>query len=216
MSARTPIVIYGAGGHGRETEWLIRALIAHGAPWRLLGFLSDDAQQHGATVGELPVLGDASVLAEQPGTIDVALGIGSSRARRAVTERIRPWARAFPTLIHPSVPTPQRVNIGEGVQAHAGSILTTDIDVGAFVIINRHVDISHDCRIGAWATFAPGVTLAGGVIVDEGADFGARSTCIPGVRVGAWSVIGAGAVVTRDVSGGITAVGVPARALNKS
>lgn len=216
MNEPMPIVIYGAGGHGRETEWLINALIAAGAPWQLRGFLSDDPQQHGATVGVRPVLGNASVLSAQPGTIAVALGIGSSNARRAVTERIRPWVRAFPTLIHPSVPTPQRVRLGEGVQVHAGSILTTDIDVGDFVILNRHVDISHDCRVGAWATFAPGVTLAGGVIVDEGADLGARSTCIPGVRVGAWSVIGAGAVVTRDVPSGITAVGVPARALNKS
>ena len=57
------------------------------------------------------------------------------------------------------------------------------------------------------------MTLAGSVRVGTGADLGARATCIPGVRIGDWSVIGAGAVVTRDIPNGITAVGVPARDL---
>lgn len=212
-SERIPIVVYGAGGHGRETALLIEALIEAGAPWQLLGFLTDDPSTHGSMIGTLPVLGDKTVLAAKPGTIDVAMGIGSARARQRVVERTRAHVRSYPTLVHPTVPRFDRVVVGEGTQIHAGSILTVDIEIGAFVILNRHVDVSHDCRLADWVTLAPAVTLAGGVIVHEGADLGARATCIPGVRVGAWSVIGAGAVVTRDVPEGITAVGVPARAL---
>ena len=216
MNTFTPIVVFGASGHGRETALLIQSLIATGAPWRLLGYLDDDATIVGQTVGGLPVLGDASYLSDRDGTTDVALGIGKADARRRVVSRIRRHAKAFPTLVHPSVPRFDRVQLGEGAQIHAGAILTTDIVIGAFAIVNRHADVSHDCRLDDYATLAPGVTLAGNVHVGSGADLGARATCIPGVRVGAWSIIGAGAVVTRDIADGVTAVGVPARELGAS
>ena len=211
--ARTPIVVYGTGGHGRETALLIESMIRAGAPWTFLGYLDDDAGQHGTLIGDAPVLGDAAVLEARGGGIAVALGVGSARSRAALARRIRAHVREFPVLIHPTVPVFARVAIGEGSQIHAGAIVTTDIVIGAFVILNRHVDVSHDCRLDDFATLAPAVTLAGAVHVGTGADLGARATCIPGVSVGAWSVIGAGAVVTRDIPDGVTAVGVPARAL---
>ena len=211
--ARTPIVVYGTGGHGRETALLIESMIRAGAPWTFLGYLDDDAGQHGTLIGDAPVLGDAAVLEARGGGIAVALGVGSARSRAALARRIRAHVREFPVLIHPTVPAFARVAIGEGSQIHAGAIVTTDIVIGAFVILNRHVDVSHDCRLDDFATLAPAVTLAGAVHVGTGADLGARATCIPGVSVGAWSVIGAGAVVTRDIPDGVTAVGVPARAL---
>jgi sugar O-acyltransferase (sialic acid O-acetyltransferase NeuD family) len=209
----TSVVVYGTGGHGRETALLIASMIDAGAPWRLLGFLDDNVARHGDVIGALPVLGGAEFLAHRRGLIDVALGVGNPRARRALVERLRPMTRAFPVLIHPEVPRFDRVRVGEGVQIHAGTILTTDIVIGAHVILNRHVDVSHDCRLDDFATLAPAVTLAGNVHVAAGADLGARSTCIPGVTVGAWTTIGAGAVVTRDIPDGSTAVGVPARLL---
>lgn len=75
--SRIPIVVSGTGGHGRETMLLVEAMIASGRSWEVLGYLTDDANLHGTTVGAAKVLGDASVLASRPGSIDVALGIGS-------------------------------------------------------------------------------------------------------------------------------------------
>jgi sugar O-acyltransferase (sialic acid O-acetyltransferase NeuD family) len=210
----SPVVVYGSGGHGRETALLVRAMIDAGAPWRLLGFLDDDVRQHGAQIGSLTVLGGAEYLANRRGQIDVALGIGQSRARFALVERIRSITRSFPVLVHPDIPRFERVLLDEGAQIHAGAILTVDIHVGPFVILNRHVDVSHDCQLDAFATLAPAVTLAGNVHVGVGSELGVRAACIPGVHVGAWSVVGAGAVVTRSIPDGVTAVGVPARAVS--
>lgn len=208
---RTPLVVFGTGGHGRETALLVEAMIAGGAPWELAGFLTDDRAQHGTRIGTMPVLGDGDVLAREAGKYLVAIGVGAARARQDMVRRLRPFAGGFPALQHPSVPPYRRVVIGEGSQVHAGAILTTDILIGDFVILNRHVDVSHDCRIESWCTLAPAVSLAGAVHLREGADLGVRAACLPGVVVGAWSIVGAGAVVTKDVDTETTVVGVPAR-----
>jgi acetyltransferase-like isoleucine patch superfamily enzyme len=51
------------------------------------------------------------------------------------------------------------------------------------------------------------------VVVGCGADIGTNATILPGVRIGAHAVIGAGAVVTSDVPDYAVAAGVPARVL---
>lgn len=50
-----------------------------------------------------------------------------------------------------------------------------------------------------------------GVIIDQGASIGARAICIAPVRIGAWALVAAGAVVTKDVPAHALMVGVPAR-----
>jgi len=75
--------------------------------------------------------------------------------------------------------------------------------------------VDHDCRIGDFVHLAPGVRLAGEVTVGEGALIGIGASVLPGVCIGAWDVVGAGAVVTEDVAPGVTVVGVPARPLRK-
>lgn len=50
-----------------------------------------------------------------------------------------------------------------------------------------------------------------GVVIEEGASVGGGSTLLPGVRVGRYALVGAGAVVTRDVPAYGLVVGNPAR-----
>jgi sugar O-acyltransferase (sialic acid O-acetyltransferase NeuD family) len=92
---------------------------------------------------------------------------------------------------------------------------TVNIDsvVGNHVILNTSSSVDHDCRIGDYAHIAPGCHLGGGIIVGEGTFLGVGTSVVPGVRIGRWSVIGAGAVVTKDLQDNCTAVGVPARVI---
>jgi acetyltransferase-like isoleucine patch superfamily enzyme len=69
--------------------------------------------------------------------------------------------------------------------------------------------------IGDHAHVAPGVHTGGEVRIGEGTLVGIGATVMPGCSVGSWSVIGAGAVVTADLPGSVTAVGVPARILRR-
>ena len=50
-----------------------------------------------------------------------------------------------------------------------------------------------------------------GVTIGDGASIGARAVCVAPVRIGAWSLVAAGSVVTKDVPNFALVAGVPAK-----
>jgi acetyltransferase-like isoleucine patch superfamily enzyme len=73
--------------------------------------------------------------------------------------------------------------------------------------------------IACWKTssiLGPHALSQGRVTVQEGANLGVGVSVAPGVVIGAWSTVGAGAVVIRDVEPGSTVVGVPARPIRRT
>jgi sugar O-acyltransferase (sialic acid O-acetyltransferase NeuD family) len=208
-----PVVVYGAGGHGRETVQLIEDINAHRARWDLLGFIDDDPSLHGREVNGLPVLGGADWLRNEGASARIALGVGSPSVKRRIVSIMGSDAQRFITIVHPTVRLCRWLEIGPGTAIAAGTMLTVNIHIGAFVTINRVCNISHDCRIGDFATIAPATNLSGGVEVGEGCNIGSGVTTVQGVCVGEWAIVGAGAAIAAPVPSNCTAVGVPARAI---
>lgn len=205
-----PIVVYGAGGHAREIAALVADLRRAGEGWEFKGFLSDDATQWGQTIAGMPVLGDGEWLARHPG-VALALGIGSPAARCRAVARIAGLGHPLPALVHPTAVVMDRSQVGQGAVVAAGVVVTVDVDLGPCSVLNVQCSVSHDCRIGAYGTLAPRVALPGGVQVGTGCDIGTGASTVPRVELGEWSVVGAGATVTRNLPSNCTAVGVPAR-----
>jgi len=208
-----PIVVYGAGGHGREIAALIGDLRSAGADWDFRGFLSDDRATWGSRVGGVPVLGDGEWVTRLPG-VAVAVAVGDSAARCRVVAGLEGRGVEYPSLVHPAALVMERSSLGPGVIAGAGAIVTVDVEVGEFAVLNIQSSVSHDCRIAPYATLGPRVVLPGGVTVGTGADLGAGAGAIPRVSIGEWSIVGAGAVIVRNLPANCTAAGVPARVLS--
>ena len=62
-----------------------------------------------------------------------------------------------------------------------------------------------------WAHLSPRAALGGGVWIGAGTHVGLGAIVLPGLSLGPWATLGAGAVMTRSLPGAVTAVGVPAR-----
>ncbi|RZK60928.1 MAG: acetyltransferase [Hymenobacter sp.] len=209
-----PIVIFGAGGLGREVLLLLTQLIEAGANWQVRGFY-DDQPPAALPIAGLPYLGTSADLNQTTEPLAVAVAVGSSAGRAAVVARLTSAQLSFPALVHPAAaPTAhQRVSLGEGCVVQRGCILTCDITLGRFVLLNLGCTVGHDATLGDFCSLMPHVNVGGGAQLGAGTYLGTNATVIHAVRVGAGATIGAGAVVVRDLPAGVTAVGVPAKEL---
>jgi acetyltransferase-like isoleucine patch superfamily enzyme len=115
--------------------------------------------------------------------------------------------------------------IGENVSIGSLSVVEHHVTIGAGVRIHSQCFIPEFSVLEDGAWIGPRVTLTNapfpkcpdvskcikGVTVGRDARVGANVTILPGVRIGERALIGAGAVVTRDVAPGMVVVGTPAR-----
>lgn len=213
-AAPRPLVIFGAGGLGREVLLLLTQLNEAGAGWDVRGFY-DDQPPPTPLVAGLPYLGTAHDLNQTAEPLAVAVAVGSSASRAAVVSRLTSAQLSFPALVHPRVALapPQRVALGAGCIVQQGCILTCDITLGRFVLLNLGCTVGHDAVLEDFCSLMPHANVGGAAHLGAGVYLGTNATVIHAVRVGAGTVVGAGAVVVRELPAGITAVGVPARAI---
>lgn len=87
-----------------------------------------------------------------------------------------------------------------------------DIRIGSFVVINDGVKLltaSHDVDDPSWSSFAQPI------IIDDYAWIATDAIILPGVHIGKGAIVGAGAVVSKNIPEYNIAVGNPAKLLNK-
>lgn len=208
-----PLVIFGAGGLGREVLMLVHQINAVTPTWNVLGFY-DDVSLSGPTARHgLPYLGTAADLNAAPEQLHVAVAVGSSRSRAAVLARLTSPNLSFPTLIHPGVVCApyQRLEIGAGCIITQGCILTCDITLGKHVLLNLGCTIGHDAVLEDGCSLMPHANVGGEAHLGAGVYLGTNSTVLNQVKIGAGTILGAGAVAVQDLPANCTAVGVPAQ-----
>ncbi|SDX88524.1 acetyltransferase [Hymenobacter psychrophilus] len=206
------LAIFGAGGLGREVLVLLRQLNAVAPAWDLVGFYDDQPPATDLIHG-LRYLGTAADLNATPEPLAVAVAVGSSASRAAVVARLTSPQLHFPVLIHPGVSTEsfQHLQIGAGCIITQGCILTTDIRLGRHVLLNLGGTVGHDAVLDDFCSLMPHANVGGGAHLEAGAYLGTNATVLQQVRIGARTVLGAGAVAIRNLPADCTAVGVPAR-----
>lgn len=122
---------------------------------------------------------------------------------------------------HPELSVILTDDIGADCTIHAFVWIGNGVHIGprtriqAFSFIPTGVTIGADCFIGPRVTFTndkhPPSQDWASTFVEDGVSIGAGAVILPGVTLGTKCVIGAGAVVTKDVAAWQTVMGNPAR-----
>ena len=206
------IIIVGAGGFGREVQWLIERINKDKTEkkWNLIGYV-DDGMQIGTDVNGVPVLGGIDYLQKLKEPVNAVCAIGNAEIRKKVIQKLTENERIdFPNLIDPFVQLSEKIKMGRGNIICAGTILTVDIVLQDFVILNLDCTVGHDVQLDSYVTVYPSVNISGNVIVGGACELGTGAQIIQGRVLKEKTIVGAGAVVINDLPGYCTAVGVPA------
>jgi sugar O-acyltransferase (sialic acid O-acetyltransferase NeuD family) len=193
------IWIYGAGGMGKETLWLINDIDS--SEFNVVGFIDDYKKE--ARFENL------QLVKEIKSHDNCVIAIADPKIREKIT--LDNSSMNYINVIHPNVKMNETVNIGKGNIFCFGTVFTVNIKIGNHVIININSIIGHDTIIEDYVSMMFGVRISGNVKIGKGTFIGSGAVILPNVTIGKWCKIGAGAVVTKDIPDGKTYIGVPAK-----
>lgn len=211
------LIIIGSGGLGRETVWTAERINSVSPEWNILGFIDDNIQVQGQLIDGYRVIGTTAAVAKYKDAYFVC-AVGSAKIRKRIVEKVKAVADVkFATLIDPTcVCSRERTEIGEGCIICANTYVTLDIKIGSHVYIGGNSTVGHDSRIDDFVTVYPGANVSGSTYLGTGCEMGTGSKIIQGLSVGMNTIVGAGAVVVRNLPPDCTAVGVPARVIKSN
>lgn len=208
------LIIWGGTGNFRVLCELL------GDDFGIVGYF-DNNPQVAETYNGIPCLGDSQAFEawadRQEDLHDihfiVSIGPGKGAARLQVHDRLRSRGLQPMVAIHRTAFVASNAFIGEGSQVYALAAVCADAQIGKACIINTAASVDHECILAEGVSIGPGARLAGLVTVERNADIYTGAVILPRLRIGEAAVVGAGAVVLKDVPPGAVVAGNPARVI---
>lgn len=206
------IVLYGAGGLGREVSFLIERINRNEPTYNLIGFIVDEEYYtEGQNVHGYPVVGTPQWIIDHKDSVVCTCAIGEPVVREKVQEMLEPQEVIFETLVSPDVEIHNTVKIGAGSIISRRVSITVDVTIGKGVLINENCGLAHDSVIGDYSCLSGGCGVNGYVQIGKRTRIGGKAYFVPHIKVGDDAVVAAGSIVFTKVKPGTHVLGNPAK-----
>ena len=211
--------IYGASGCGRSLMPVARQQLQRLGVSAEIYFIDDSLQEQQIVNGHT-VLNYQSFKNLNAAQKFVLIAIANSQIREKLANQLVMDGLQLWTVQADNVVMMDNIEIAEGAALSPFVSITSNIKIGKCFHANLYSYVEHDCIIGDYVTFAPGVKCNGNIHIEDHAYIGTGAVIKQGTPdrplvIGKGAIVGMGAVVTKSVPAGVTVVGNPARILEK-
>lgn len=211
--------IYGASGCGRSLMPVARQQLQRLGISAKIYFIDDSLKEQQMVNGHT-ALNYQSFKNLNAAQKFVLIAIANSQIREKLANQLIMDGLQLWTVQADNVVMMDNIEIDDGAALSPFVSITSNIKIGKCFHANLYSYVEHDCVIGDYVTFAPGVKCNGNIHIEDHAYIGTGAVIKQGTPdkplvIGKGAVVGMGAVVTKSVPAGVTVVGNPARILEK-
>lgn len=197
------IIIFGCGGHARS---IINTIVGNGDDMDIL--LTDNKAKNNERVMGYPVVRNCKLYGEW--NYIIAIGNNAKRKEMYNNLQYRQRGKCISIISHMScIGSETEIGIGTFIAPYA--YVGPQAKIGNNVIVNTGSIVEHETIIGNHTHIAPHATLCGRSKIGNNVFCGADSTVIDNINICDDVIIGAGAVVTKDIMESGIYIGIPAR-----
>lgn len=200
-------IIIGAGTYGQVyAEYLKKE-------YNILGFVDDNIELKDKTINEYHVLGDVNWLFNDcDRNINIFVPIGDNIVRVSLLDRLESEGFKLPSYIHPTVNLHESVKIGKSVYILPACNFMPLSVIEDYVMVSMGVNVAHHTVLGMGSFYSQGNNVGASINIKEYAYSGIGVTIMTGVKeIGSKSLLGAGAIIIRDVPDYAVVVGNPGK-----
>lgn len=140
----------------------------------------------------------------------VIVAVGNPFVRKEIVNKLSKKTH-FPTIIHPTVLLNETASLGKGIVILPYTIVSCDVSIGNFCILDRGVQIGHDCKIADYVHVSPVAILSGNVYLQRLVQIGTNASLKQNIEIEEGTIIGMGAVVLKSITQTGVYVGNPAK-----
>lgn len=212
--------VYGASGCGRSLMPVAKEYLEKQDKQAELCFIDDSLSEEVEINGYRAMNYEAFKQLEYVEK-SVLIAIASGQIRERICNKLTDDGIKLWSVISKNAMVMDSVSVKDGGAISPFVTLGSNVTIGKSFHANLYSYVEHDCIIGDYVTFAPGVKCNGNVHIGRHTYVGAGAMIKQGtpdkpIKIGKNVVIGMGSVVLNDIPDGMTVVGNPAKPLIKS
>ena len=206
------VIIIGGGNHAKVVVDILRENNRD-----IHTILDDDENLIGKKLMGIEITAKISMLSElSKDKYEIIISIGTPMIRKKIFNKIKNMGFEFANAIHPNADLAESVITGKGLVINSGVVVHPDVKLEDNIILGMNATVSNDSLVEKHVHISPGVHITGECKIEECVELGTGAMILPRNKIGKNSVIGAGAVVNRDIEKNVTAVGVPVKVIKKN
>lgn len=190
------VIVFGNGSFAKTVTYYIETI----TDWCVCGYTTDLDITSESFNGKEYIPFSKFLSNYNPKDYEIVMGIGYNKMNELRKDKftmLKDKGYSFPNLIHPSAIV-NNTEFGQGNIILENVVIEPNSTMGDSNIVWSSVLLGHDCQFGSYNHFAACSLVAGNCCVGNNCFFGNHSTVRDGVTVANYSLIGAGAYLSKN------------------